>query len=182
MEILRRTFGAETWRRVAYGAVSAPVGLAALGLTLTGQPGRSARLQQRVVQRLLGAPVGNRARLSGTIAYALLSIPLGVVGLWLALLLVPNTIRNLLYGFVVGDGYTDAWGGPTLAGAWTVHAVLALALVPVGLWLVRGLTALQRRLAGALLGGGRVGVPVGVTSAVVVLAGAVFLDLWVHQV
>ena len=95
--------------------------------------------------------------------------------------MVPNTLRNLLYGFVVGDGYRDAWGGPTLAGAWAVHAVLALALVPVGLWLLRGLTALERRLAGALLGTGRLTVPVGATGVVVVLAGGVALDLFLHQ-
>jgi hypothetical protein len=182
MEILRTTFGAASWRRVGYAAVSAPVGVAALVLTLAGQQGRAGRLQQRVARALLGGPGPARPRPAGTLAYALLSIPLGVVGLWLAFALVPNTIRNLLYGFVVGDGYRDAWGGPTLAGAWAVHAVLALALVPVGLWLVRGLTALQRRLADGLLGGGRVGVPVGAASAIVVAGGAVFLTAWVHQI
>ena len=111
-----------------------------------------------------------------------MSIPLGVLGLWLAFMLGPNTLRNLLYGFVVGDGYTDAWGGPTLAGAWAVHAAIALAAVPVGLWLVRGLTALQRRLADALLAGRHLSVPVGSAAVLVVLAGAVFLTAWVHQV
>ena len=178
MGFLRETFGAPSWRRVGYAAVSAPVGLATLAMSAAGRPRRAAAWQRR----LLGLPPGERDRVGGTVAYGLVSIPLGIFGLWLALMLVPNTIRNLLYGFVVGDGYTDAWGGPTLAGAWTLPAVLALALVPVGLWLVRGLTALQRRLAAALLGGGRVGVPVGVTSAVVVLAGAVFLTAWIHQV
>lgn len=182
MEILRTTFGTAAWRRVGYAAVSAPVGLAALALTLIGQPGRAGRLQHRVARALLGGPVSARPHLTGTLAYALLSIPLGVVGLWLAFLLVPNTIRNLLYGFVVGDGYRDAWGGPTLAGAWAVHAALVLALLPVGLWLVRGLTALQRRLADGLLGGGRVGVPVGAASAIVLAGGAVLLTAWVRQI
>jgi hypothetical protein len=182
MELLRTTFGPASWRRVGYAAVSAPVGLAGLVLTLTGQPGRAARVQQRVARRLLDGPSSVSAGFGGPLAYALLSIPLGVVGLWLAFLLVPNTIRNLLYGFVVGDGYRDAWGGPTLAGAWALHAAIALALVPVGLWLVRGLTALQRRLADGLLGGGRIGVPVGAASAVVLVAGAAVLTAWARQI
>src|SRR4051794_10421608 len=182
MDILSRTFGADSWRRVGYAAVSAPVGLAALALTLLCQPSRGAALQRGVALRLLGGPRPGRSHLAGSIAYALASVPLGVLGLWLAFMIGPNTLRNLLYGFVVGDGYTDAWGGPTLAGAWAVHAAVALAVLPVGLWLVRGLTALQRRLADALLAGRRLSVPAGSAAVLVVLAGAVFLTAWVHQV
>jgi hypothetical protein len=182
MGILTRTFGADTWRRLAYAVVSAPVGLAALALTLLCLPSRAAALQRGVAVQLLGGPRHGRDRLAGSVTYAVASVPLGVFGLWLAFLLGPNTARNLLYGFVVGDGYTDAWGGPTLAGAWAVHAVLALALVPVGLWLVRGLTALQRRLADTLLAGRRLSVPVGSVTVLLVLAGGVFLTAWVHQV
>ncbi len=137
MTFLATTFGADSGRRLAYGMVAAPVGLAALGLTVIGRPGRAAALQRRVTGRLLGVPAVPRDRFP----YALLSVPLGILGLWLAAMLGPNTVRNLLYGVFAGDGYATAWGGPTLAGAWAVHAVLALALVPVGLWLVRGLTA-----------------------------------------
>lgn len=181
MDLYRRTFGADSWRRVAYAGVAAPVGLAALGLSVAGRPGRAGELQRRVSGRLLGVPDRPRDRLAGTVGYAVLSIPLGVVGLWLALMLGPNTVRNLLYGFVVDD-YATAWGGPTLAGAWAVHALLALLLVPVGLWLVRGLTTLQGRLAGALLGDRRLTAGTAAACALVVVAGAVFLTAWVHQI
>lgn len=54
----------------------------------------------------------------------------------------------------VNDHYT-AWGGPTLAGAWLVHAGLALLLVfPVLAWAIRGVTRLQARLTSVLLHGG----------------------------
>jgi hypothetical protein len=181
MGFLGTTFGPDSWRRVAYGAVAAPVGLAGLGLVLAGRPGPAAAVQRRVTGRLLGVPGRPRDRWPGTVAYALVSLPLGILGLWLALMLVPNTARNLLYGVFVDD-YATAWGGPTRAGAWAVHAVLALQLVPVGLWLARGLTALQRRLADALLGTGRLTVGTGVAGSVVLLAGAVFLAAWVRQV
>lgn len=181
MGFLRTTFGPDSWRRTAYGVVAAPLGLAALALTLAGRPRSAAAVQRRATGPLLGAPRQPRDRAAGTVAYALLSVPLGVVGLWLALMLGPNTVRNLLYGFVVDD-YATAWGGPSLAGAWAVHAAIALALVPVGLWLVRGLTALQRRLADALLGAGRLTVATGAAGSAVLLAGAAFLAAWVRQV
>lgn len=130
MEILRTTFGPASWRRVGYAAVSAPVGVAAPALTLVGRPERAGRPQHRVARALLGGPVAARPHLTGTVACALLSIPLGVVGLWL----------------------------------------------------VRGLTGLQRQLADGLLGGGRVGLPVGAASALVLVGGAAFLTAWVHQI
>jgi hypothetical protein len=43
--------------------------------------------------------------------------------------------------------YHGSWGGPTLAGAWAVHAGLVLlVLVPIVIWLLRGLARLQLRL------------------------------------
>jgi hypothetical protein len=46
--------------------------------------------------------------------------------------------------------YHGSWGGPTLAGAWAVHAgLVVLVLLPVVIWLLRGLARLQLRLAGS---------------------------------
>jgi hypothetical protein len=40
--------------------------------------------------------------------------------------------------------YTTAWGGPTLAGAWLVHAGLTVVVgYPILAWAIRGLTRLQ---------------------------------------
>jgi hypothetical protein len=182
-KLTRRTFGVQTWRQVAYGMVSAPVGLAAVALTLVGGHRRAAALQRRPVHSLLGVPSTADAgeRPLGTLAYAVLSIPFGLVGLWLAMMIGPNTVRILLYGFFDSDGYADAWGGPTLAGAWAVHLVGWLLVLPVALWMVRGLAALQRELAGSLLGGRRLPVLAGAGSVAVLAAAAVFLTAWVHQ-
>jgi len=178
------TFSADTWRRVGHGVLSAPVGLAAVLLVLFGRHRRAAALQRQTVRRLLDAPSTPDApdRPLATLTYAILSVPFGLVGLWLALMIGPNTVRNLLYGFFVDGSYATSWGGPTLAGAWTVHAALALLLVPVGLWLVRGLTALQRRLADALLGGRRLPVAAAAGSVAVLLGAGLFLTAWLHQV
>jgi hypothetical protein len=58
-------------------------------------------------------------------------------------------------GNIWASTYHNSWGGPTLAGAWAVHAGLVLiSVLPVLLWAIRGLTRLQGRLTRALLGGG----------------------------
>ena len=47
------------------------------------------------------------------------------------------------------NNYTTSWGGPTLAGAWAVHAGLSLLTIyPELAWAIRGLVRLQRRLTG----------------------------------
>ena len=64
-----------------------------------------------------------------------------------------NSVRNLGYPlWYLDTDYHQAWGGPTMAGVWTVHALgwlLCLAVLlhwPVR-WLARGQRALDRRLA-----------------------------------
>ena len=50
-------------------------------------------------------------------------------------------------------GGADAWGGPTMAGAWAFHALFGgvtfLLLMP---WIVKGLTWIQGRLVSGPLG------------------------------
>jgi hypothetical protein len=45
----------------------------------------------------------------------------------------------------------NAWGGPTLAGAWAVHGTAGVLFLFATPWIVRGLTGLQVRLAGRTL-------------------------------
>jgi hypothetical protein len=78
--------------------------------------------------------------------------------------LVPWQGWNLLWSIRVhdatgpdpwGNTYDTSWGGPTLAGAWMVHAGLALLTVfPVLAWAIRGLTRLQAAVTRALLAAG----------------------------
>jgi hypothetical protein len=59
------------------------------------------------------------------------------------------------------NNYYTSWGGPTLAGAWVVHAGLALVTIfPVLAWMIRGLTRVQGRVTRALLGAPATGAPV----------------------
>jgi hypothetical protein len=150
------TFGAPMWRSAAYGVLSLPAGIASLLLALVGAHRAAARLQRGLADRWLRrslTPPQNRDRWGRVVLQALLASTLGVVCWLLVALAGPNTVRNvLLYPITDGHEVARAWGGPTLAGAWAVHAALGLLLLPVELWLLRVLTGLQGRLTARLLG------------------------------
>ncbi|MGV9272267.1 hypothetical protein [Streptomyces griseosporeus] len=141
--IVREPFTAAAWRRTAYAVLALPAGLVPVG-----------RWQRALLRRLLGVrvPAGGRGR---PLLHALAATPLNLVVAavtpygWS---LVP---MNLGWPLRVGDDYASAWGGPTFAGAWAFHAVVGglgfLLLMP---WLVRGMTAVQARLATRVLGRG----------------------------
>src|SRR5215217_4371376 len=143
------------WRSVVYGLLSLPAGIGSLLLTLIGAH-QAARLQRGLADGWLHLPLAppqGGDRWGRVVTQALLTAMLGVLCLLLVALAGPNTVRNvLLYPITDGDKVARAWGGPTLVGAWAVHAVLALLVLPVALWLLRGLTGLQGRLAARLLG------------------------------
>ena len=147
------------WRSLASGVLSLPAGIASLLLALVGAHPAAARLQRGLANRWLRralTPPHRGDRWGRVLTQALLTSTLGVLCWLLVALAGPNTVRNvLLYPITDGAGVARAWGGPTLAGAWAVHAALALLLLPVELWLLRGLTGLQGRLTARLLDGDR---------------------------
>jgi hypothetical protein len=120
------------------------------------RPPGAARLQGGLAKRWLRlslAPPQGGYRWGRLTTHALLTWMIGALCWVLVALVGPNTTRNvLLYPITDGDDVARAWGGPTLVGAWAVHAAVALVLLPVELWLLRGLTGLQGRLAARLLG------------------------------
>ncbi|NDU71771.1 hypothetical protein GWI34_03900 [Actinomadura sp. DSM 109109] len=142
----RSRFGPSLWRRSAYALAALPAGLA----SLTG-----ARVQPALAHRLLEVPLLRPARFR-TILHALLSLPLGVLSLAAAVYGWAIVVLNLLYparGLIgMGGSPEDAWGGPTLAGAWAVHAAGGLVMLLLMPALMRGIAALQTRLMLRLLG------------------------------
>jgi hypothetical protein len=153
------TFGAAMWRAVVYGVLSLPAGVACLLMGLVGAHNRAARLQLGLAERWLHLPPGmppGGYRWGRVITQALLTSVIGLLCWLLVLLAGPNAVRNLLlYPITDGGGAARSWGGPTVAGAWAVHAALQLVLLPVELWMIRGLTILQGRLTARLLGADR---------------------------
>jgi hypothetical protein len=106
------------------------------------------------------------------------------LGLWtwfVAFLVVVGFLRGPLYGFVVPGPYDDAWGGPTLAGAWAVHAVVwvGVAVVALGMWWA--VVGLSDRVTAHVRGEAGAGWAVPVAT-VMLVAAVGFVWMWSRQV
>jgi hypothetical protein len=109
------------------------------------------------LRRLAGLPgsavptAPTRGRLT---SHLLLSLPVDFVVFVIAgyvWLLLP---MNLLYPVrlaIYDESPTDSWGGPTMAGAWALHATIGLASFVVALPLLAGLVLVQSWVAGKTL-------------------------------
>jgi len=153
--IVREPFTAGTWRRFAYAVIAFPVTVACVPLALLGAP--TGRWQRGLVRRLLlGAGTAPEATGDADMAdgpraglvHALVATPLNLLTALVTLygwLIVP---MNLAWPLRAGSDYSQAWGGPTFAGAWAFHAILGglgfLLLMP---WVGRALAAVQVRVA-----------------------------------
>ncbi|WP_405839782.1 hypothetical protein [Streptomyces sp. NBC_01518] len=147
--LVRAPFTATTWRRTAYALLALPLGLACIPLALLGAP--TARWQRGLAHRFRDTEISGTAR-AGGLPHALLATPLNLITAFITLYGWAIVPMNLGWPLRAGDDYSSAWGGPTFAGAWVFHAVIGgigfLLLMP---WVVRGLTAVQVRVARALL-------------------------------
>ncbi|MFE0736703.1 hypothetical protein [Streptomyces sp. NPDC058855] len=135
-------------RTAARAFLALPGGLAAAVLTLAGRPAGAARLRGR-----LGGGPGGGAWTSGRVlSRTILGLPLDAAAFALLGYALFNSARNFAYPLWYGDtDYHQAWGGPTLAGVWAVHALgwlLCLAVLlhwPVR-WTATAQATLDRRL------------------------------------
>jgi hypothetical protein len=180
----RVAYGVGTWSRIGYAIAAVPVCVVCLVLALAGRAGTAARYQQSLASGLTGRAAGETATslvaarvLVGSVvglaiglvswavlqylalhAFLNLGFPLrnyltideqsGVAFSWWGLRRVSHT------GSIWASTYDGSWGGPTLLGAWAVHAGLVLvSSVPLLLWAVRGLTRLHGGLIRTVLGG-----------------------------
>jgi hypothetical protein len=137
-----------------------PVGLVSVPLALLGRYRAVARLQRGLARRYLALDIEEPAhheRPDRVLAHAVLSLPLNLVLLALTVYLWLLVPANLAYPLRPGtmDSYQHSWGGPSLAGAWAVHAAVGVVFLFVTPWIVKAITWLQGRLARRLLGSGR---------------------------
>lgn len=140
------------------------------------------RTRLRVPRLLLREPVGaHNASPYRCLIQSVLSGAVGLLGWFLAMLTVLVLVRGLAYPLVGADGYENSWGGPTLAGAWLVHAVLGVVIAPLFVAMIALLGRLQLRVIRTVLGGDRSwwAIPVAVVLAA---AGGLFFVAWVQQI
>jgi hypothetical protein len=150
----RMPFSADTWRRTTYILLTLPLSLVAVPVALLGGYRMAARWQRGLAHRYLGLRVDQPPTAPRVVAHALLSLPLNLASLALVAYLWVGVVVNLAYPLRPGamDSYQHSWGGPTLAGAWAVHAAGGLGFLLVTPWVVRAATWLQGRLVLRLLG------------------------------
>ncbi|WP_405684973.1 hypothetical protein OG204_10845 [Streptomyces sp. NBC_01387] len=155
--VLREPFRAETWRRMAYIVLALPVTLLCIPLALAGGP--VGRIQRGLARRLLRVDAGEPAR-TGPLAlvHAVVSSPLNLVALTVCGYFWTIVVINFGFPLRTDGDPSHSWGGPTMAGAWAVHAVgggvTFLFLTP---WVAKGFTDLQTRLVSGFLGADRTG-------------------------
>jgi hypothetical protein len=142
-------------RRAVYALVALPLGVWCLGLLLAGRTARAASLRLGALRRWAGTAAGSPPRRRWT-AFSLASLPVDLVVFVVAAYLWLLLPMNLLYPLrlaVFDESAEDSWGGPTMAGAWAVHAVGGtLVFLVAGLPIAVALVWLQSRLARGLLG------------------------------
>jgi hypothetical protein len=126
---IRQTYGTVMWRRLGSALIAVPSALR----TVTSR---------RFVRGMLALPLA----VATTAFTAMLA---GLVLINLGYPLRPILGLGGHDGNVWASTYYDAWGGPTLAGAWTVHAIgVMLFVFPSLAWTIRGLLRAQAHLTG----------------------------------
>ncbi|WP_436495487.1 hypothetical protein [Actinokineospora sp. HUAS TT18] len=135
------------------GLTTLPLALATVLCAPFGLAGPLSRVRYAVAARF---PVGGEVRRQG-VSGALAAVPLGVVafamtavGLFVTYtgylyFLRPDAIPAIGHPFSADRIFDTAWGGPTLAGAWLVHSLVALGIQVVAVAVVRGCVAVQDR-------------------------------------
>ncbi|MFE6922365.1 hypothetical protein ACFVAV_15085 [Nocardia sp. NPDC057663] len=157
-------------RTIAYGLLALPLALTPVHTRL--------RVPRRLLHEPVSAPGVSAAR---CVFHSVLSAGVGIVAWFLIMLTALGLVRGLAYPVVAAGDYETSWGGPTLVGAWLVHAAVSLVIAPVFLGIVAVLGRLQLRLTRSVLG--RAGSWWEIPAAVVLTAaGALFFVAWVRQI
>lgn len=117
------------------GLTTLPLAVARLLATPFGLGRRVARLQEWI-----GVP--NRLS-AGLPAFPLALLCLYLVFMGYLYFLRPDAIGALGHPFTADVRFDNAWGGPTLVGAWLAHAAVALGIHAVTIPLLRRLVAGQ---------------------------------------
>lgn len=156
----RLAFSYQGWRQVIYTFLALPVNILALLMALAGRSSAGFGYQLSVARDLLPwhFPDEQPSSRLRALAYSMITLPLNVAAFAFSAYFSSLLLLSVLYPLraiarhesldhILASNYYHAWGGPTFAGAWAVHAVLALAafLGPI-VWVIVLFTWLQARL------------------------------------
>lgn len=136
------------WRSVVYDVLLLPVGILTLADAVLDERETAARRWRRLGEYRVGrGPVMQPMTNGQVFGYGLLSAVLGLVSLFVLFLTVLAVVRGPFWGFVEhGPVQPGTWGGPSHAGAWVAHGLIALPCIAMFLFVLRGIAALQSLL------------------------------------
>ncbi|WP_067821230.1 hypothetical protein [Nocardia inohanensis] len=157
-------------RSAYYAVLALPVAFAPTGV------------RARVTRRNLRVPFAlNSPGWFRTVAHSALAAAIGLVAWFAVFLALVAAVRGIAYPLVAAGDYEHSWGGPTLAGAWAVHFLLGVGLLPLWVLLLAGIGVLQRQLARRLLARTGPWWPIPLAALAFVAAIAFFIA-WLHQI
>jgi hypothetical protein len=165
-------------RSIAYDLALVPVGL------ITMLPGREVHQTWQNLAHFQRSPDPIRLRQPGALTsflHSIVSVILGLLSWFLVLLLLISIVRGPFYGFVEHGPYgPGTWGGPTKAGAWTVHAAVAVPVILLLPLVLRGLGLLHAAFIWRLYGStvSRMVLP---ATILLTIGGALFFYSWTQQ-
>lgn len=165
-------------RSIRYDALLVPTGALTMADAVMGDNDKAygrwsklARLQQQ--ERRPGA--------AAVFGHGLMSSVLGLLSWFLGLLWVMAVVRGPFFGFVEDGPFgPGTWGGPTKAGAWAVHAAVAVPIILALPFVLRGIALLHRALIRRLYGL-RAGWWVLPATITVCAGGLLFFWAWIEQ-
>ncbi|MET0493180.1 MAG: hypothetical protein ABW000_08630 [Actinoplanes sp.] len=167
------------FRSLAHCAALIPLAAWALLTVLGGRSSSAVTTWFRLLRRTV--PGSSSPGPAAVVGHAVLSLLLGLAALVPLGIEVLFVLRGIFYGLVDPGPYDTSWGGPSRAGAWAAHFLLALPMAAAALLVLVGIAAVHRRLTEGLAGGGRAPWVIPVAVAIP-LPAAVFFVAWLHQI
>ncbi|MET7641221.1 hypothetical protein [Streptomyces sp. NPDC005438] len=158
-------------RLLRWGLTALPLTVASVVAALLGRPDRGAEAQRRLARRNLPpgveppTPSGTPTSAGPVVRLGSLMLVPALVAFFVAVVILmtcysgylyfarPDTVGALGHPFTADSLLDNAWGGPTLVGAWLTHSLVALGLHLVGLVVLGVLGLAHRRTTYRMLGG-----------------------------
>ncbi|TCC44161.1 hypothetical protein E0H75_35435 [Kribbella capetownensis] len=165
-------------RSIGYDALLVPIGALTMADAVMGENEKAygrwsklARLRQRE----------RRPGTAAILGHGFMSSVLGLLSWFLGMLWVMAVVRGPFYGFVEDGPFgPGTWGGPTKAGAWAVHAAVAVPIILALPFVLRGIALLHVALIRRLFGL-RAAWWVLPATITVCAGGLLFLWAWIEQ-
>ncbi|MGW6278690.1 hypothetical protein [Kribbella sp. NPDC055071] len=133
---------------IGYDVLLVPVGIQSIADAVMDEPTLAAKRWQRLSRpRHPEQSATSEASPARVLGDGVISSVLGLLSWFLVMLVVTAVVRGPFWGFVEhGPVEAGTWGGPSRAGAWVAHGIIAVPSIGVLLLVLWGISALHAAL------------------------------------